>query len=251
MKGIYKNPPAKTLFIDFEVSPHFGGFYDGYETTPISIDRLQWVMSVAFKWFGEDKVYVYGQSDFPLWKKDRFDDTEVVRKAWEAMNKAEIVVAHNAKKFDIKKANTRFLMDDLGPTRPYKVVDTLQVARRYFSFPKNSLNELSKYFEIGGKSEKTHSDLWQKCINGDRGAWKSMKEYNVHDVELLELIYRRMLPFVDPFPVVHPDNGKCRACGGSNFIKRGFRYKKGGQEAQSIQCTGCGKYDHTPYRKPE
>lgn len=246
IKGIFDNPPAKTLFIDWEVSPHFGGFYDGYETTPVTIDKLQWSMSVAFKWLGQDKIYCYAQPDFPEWKTDKFDDSGLVRKAWEAINQADIVVAHNARKFDIKKGNTRFLMNHLGPTKPVKVIDTLQIARKYFGFPRNSLNELAKYAGIGEKLEKSHKSLLQDCLNGNQRAWHDMKSYNKHDVVLLEGLYRWMLPFVQPFPIVHSDNGKCRKCGGGSFQNRGFSYLASGGKKQQKMCLGCGSYKTDP-----
>lgn len=230
------------MLIDLEVSPNFGAFYDRYETTPIHIDRYQWIMCAAWKWLDEDKVYIYAQPDFSDWKKDKFSDLGIVKKLHKAMSEADIVVAHNAKKFDLRKANTRFVLNDLDSPRPFKVIDTLQIARRHFGFIGNSLNDLCIQLGIGKKKEKTHSDLWQACMNGDKSAWKHMKEYNKHDIILLEGIYKRLYRFIENFPITHMNDGKCRRCGSSNLVKRGFSFTKTSTR-QRLQCVSCGSWD--------
>jgi len=232
---------AKTLIFDIELSPNLAWVYQKYETDVLDFDKYQWVQSVSFKWLGKDKTYTYIQPDFPEWNNDKFDDSGPLKKLYEAIEQSEIVVGHNVKKFDIKKINTRFLIKGMSPPRPYKVVDTLTVARSKFGFVGNSLNDLSIQLGIGQKLEKGVSQLWKKCINGDLKAWEHMRKYNRQDVLLTEKIYKILLPWMEPFPVVHIDNGKCRKCQGNHLIKRGHAYTKKGQ-FHRLQCVGCGSW---------
>ena len=158
------------------------------------------------------------------------------------IDQADIIVAHNLKKFDLKKANTRFLLNDLDPPRPTKVLDTLTIARSKFGFIGNSLEDLGIQLGIGAKTEKKHGDLWFSCYNGsDMKAWKDMKKYNVQDVILLEKIFTKFLPWVSPYPVVSIDDGTCRKCGSSKSIRRGFEYTAKGRK-QRYKCLSCGSW---------
>lgn len=242
---------AKTLFIDLEMSPNIGYAYDKYETTLISIDHYSHIQCAAFKWGHKDKVEVYAQSDFPEWKKDRFDDSRLVEILLKTVDSADIVVAHNAKKFDIKKLNTRAIVNNFDPIRKPIVVDTLQVARTHFGFTGNSLDDLGTQLGLGSKVEKSYKGLWKLCMSGDKSAWKDMKEYNIGDIVLLERLYQKFLPWINPFPRVKMDNGKCPKCSSSNFKRNGWKYTRHA-ETQRYQCLGCGDpniYGLTTIRK--
>lgn len=197
------------------------------------------IQSFAWKWSNEDTIHCLALCDFPLYKKQPHNDVELVKKLHSLFSQADIVIAHNGLAFDIKRSNSRFLVHGLRPPRPYKTVDTLKVARRYFGFFGNSLDELARIFKLGRKEEKGVKELWKKCYDGDRKAWIAMKRYNKMDVELLEGIYRKMLPYINPFPRVRMDNGKCPKCSSTSFKKNGMKYGKN-WECQRYACLECG-----------
>jgi len=239
---------SKVLLFDLEISPIIGYAYKRWEANLIDVDHEQHIQSFSYKWLGEKKVYCFAQPDFPQWKKDRFDDSALAQKLNEVLSQAEIVVAHNLKKFDAKQANTSFIRNDISPPRPYKTIDTLQVAKKYFKFSSNSLNELGKQLKVGQKLEKGVPQLWKLCMNGDKKAWGFMKAYNKQDVLLLEKIYLKLRPWIESYPVTHLDNGTCRKCGSNHLIKRGFVYRVKGT-AHKLQCRSCGSWTQSDFKK--
>lgn len=60
----------------------------------------------------------------------REDDRDIISSLWDLINKADIVVTHNGNRFDIPRINSRFIIHDLPPTKPYFSIDTCQVAKR-------------------------------------------------------------------------------------------------------------------------
>lgn len=76
------------------------------------------------------------------------------------------MIAHNGKKFDIPKINTRFIINGLNPPSPYKQIDTLEVARKQFGFSSNSLDALATFFGFDNKDPHDFI-LWKSCLNGD------------------------------------------------------------------------------------
>ena len=80
-------------------------------------------MSWSAKWLYDDKIL----SDVltPKEAKER-NDKRIIKSVWKLLNEADIVIAHNGDKFDLKKLKARFLSNGFVPPMPYKTVDTLK-----------------------------------------------------------------------------------------------------------------------------
>lgn len=224
---------AKILFFDIETSPSLAYVWQAYDANVISFERDWDILSFAWKWLGDKEVQVLGQDD----------DNTLIEKLWELFDKADVIVAHNCDAFDVKKSNTMFLLHGLQPPRPYKTVDTLKVAKKYFKFDRNNLNELARYLGLGEKRDNPGFKMWLGCIKGDPESWKLMKEYNKHDVLLLEQVYLALRPWHSGHPNLNLYDGEeaCPTCGSESFHRRGFSYAKV-QIRQRFHCNDCGAW---------
>jgi DNA polymerase III epsilon subunit-like protein len=158
------------------------------------------VLGIGWKWAHEKQVHWIGQNETSTFAKDKINDFEVIRVAWELLDEADVVIAHNGKQFDIKKLNTRFLLHGLTPPAPYAVLDTKLIARRYFGFTSNKLDELSRQLDKERKLTHTGKKLWFDCMEGDEKAWRLMGKYCKQDVLLLEKKYKSFLPWTEQHP---------------------------------------------------
>lgn len=228
----------KIALFDIEVAPSLGWVWQKWETNVIEFDKEWYMLSFSYKWLG-GKTRVVALPDFPRYKKDPEDDTEVVRKLWELFNEADILIAHNGKAFDVRKANSRFIQLGLTPPSPYKVIDTLLLARRFFKFSSNKLDDLSKDLGLGSKVETGGYSLWRDCMRGDLRAWNLMKKYNKQDTELLERVYLRLLPWSKE-STTHKSE-VCTKCNSVNLIRRGYHVLTG-MRYQRLQCKSCGSW---------
>ena len=186
---------------------------------------------------------MFALPDYPGYKKDKENDGALVKHLHEFLDQADVVIAHNGDNFDIKKCNARFIFHGLTPPSPYQTVDTLKIARRHFEFDSNRLDALAKYFGIGGKLPHTGKHLWLGCMSGDLKAWKMMRQYNVHDVDLLEEVYEKLRPWSTNHPNfnLYTRETACPVCQGKKFQKRGHLMTRTGQKPR-LQCTTCGKW---------
>jgi uncharacterized protein YprB with RNaseH-like and TPR domain len=107
---------------------------------------------------------------------------------------ADFVVSHNGQSFDCCKINARCLDHGLPPPSPYTVIDTLRIARRVFGFNSNKPDELSRQLSLGRKMDNGGIALWAGCMSGDKATWKTLKDYNRGDVELLENSISKFVP---------------------------------------------------------
>jgi hypothetical protein len=175
------------------------------------------------------------------------DDTRIVASLAEHMREAEVVIAHNAKRFDQPRVNGRLMVLELEPLTPVRVVDTLSLARKSFDLAYNSLDYLADILFHDHKI-KTEFDLWRRVVRGDQQAIDKMVRYNRKDVRLLEKVFLRMRPYVRGLPRMavpsYDREHACPFCAGADLMKRGF-HETNVSRFQTWQCNTCGRYSRT------
>ena len=127
---------AKVLIFDIETSPNLAYVWGKWKQNIYSGQFLEksYIMSFAAKWLDNDEIIYFDNR--------HNNDKQLVRELYKLLDEADVVVAHNGKKFDLPRVLGRGLVHGLMPPSPYHVVDTLLVARRRFGFLSNSLADL-------------------------------------------------------------------------------------------------------------
>lgn len=228
------------LFLDIETSPNLAYVWGMWEQNVIEFEREWYVMCFSAKWENGEHI-TKGLPDYRGYKKGSEDDEKLVKELWHLLDKADMVVAHNGDQFDLKKINARFSFYNLTPPAPYKTVDTKKVAKRYFGFNSNKLDNLGEHLGLGRKVKHEGFELWKACMAGDSKAWRTMKLYNKQDVVLLEKIYNHFLPWISNHPNagMFEEGTRCPKCGGEKLQKRGFALNQT-TRYQRVQCQDCG-----------
>jgi uncharacterized protein YprB with RNaseH-like and TPR domain len=229
----------KILFFDIETSPLEVAVWQRYNIDRVIAVRKDWqLMSVAWQWQGDRTVSAYGRDDFRC-KTDK----ALTQFIWKLFDKADILVAHNGRKFDIPKVQGKFVEHKLAPPSPSQIVDTCQQSKKHFGFSSNSLNDICQLLGIG-KKVKVDFDVWDDCLANKPGAWDRLKKYNAQDVRLLHELYHTLMPYMSPHPNVAlmqdlPDG--CPTCGSTHMQRRGVSVTDGQRYAR-YQCQKCGKW---------
>lgn len=239
------------LYFDIESAPNLGYTWGKYEQNVLSYEREGYMLCFAYAW-NDGKVKVVSLPDFGSFKKDQTNDYELVKALWELLNKADIVIAHNAKQFDIKYTNGRFLKHDLPSPDNYQVVDTLLVARNKFKLNSNKLDDLGKLLNLGGKKDTGGFELWLGCMANNEHSWSKMKKYNKHDVVLLRDVYKKLRGWMSKHPNMNvidqtADVAKCSVCQSEHLVKKGFE-PLGNQSRQRWKCRACGANLYTGHK---
>lgn len=236
---------ARVLIYDIETAPIIGTTWGKYEQNLIWSIQDWYMLCFAYKWLGDKKTNVVAQPDFKGYKSGSTDDKAVIQKLWELFEEADIVVAHNGNSFDQKKSQARMIYHGLQPPAPYKQIDTKLVARRYFSFTSNKLDDLGEHLGLGRKIQTGGHELWRQCMAGDMKAWRKMKRYNKQDVILLEKVYLHLRPWITNHPSRSVLDGRpkaCDNCGGQRLHQHTKKtISKVGYRMQ-YKCYDCGAY---------
>lgn len=227
----------KVLYLDIETSPHLADVW-GLFNQNISLSQLRapsGMICVTGKFHGQRPKFF---SNFYQ------SHDEMLAGIHGMMDASDVIVTYNGKSFDIPILQREFLLGGFPPPAPSRQVDLYRVVRSNFKFASNKLAFVSKALGLEGKVEHSGHDLWVKCMNGDRKAWKLMMKYNVQDVVLLEEMYEKLKPWIWNGPnaqLYGAGEDTCPGCGSGDLRREGFAYLTAGRY-QRWQCRSCGAW---------
>lgn len=220
-------------------------YYDIETTLAKSYHFQQWGVNLSQKQKIQEShllshSWCWGESDIvgSILTRDEVlehDPERLVLECWSLLDNADVVVAHNGKRYDIRKVNGYFLQYGLPPPSPYKVIDTLQIAKSKFNLPFNSLAYLAEFLGVTQKIDTGGLDLWIRCDQGDQEALDKMLEYNIGDIDTLREVHKRLIAWdnngVNMANYEDEHDAVCTNCGSDDI--------------QSVE----GKFVHTVQRK--
>lgn len=233
----------KVLLIDVETAPIIAWVWDIWDqNVGLNQIRSDWhLLSFSAKWLGESKIIYKDQRN----AKNIEDDKALLKEVWKLMDEADVIVGQNSKKFDTKKLNARFILNDMKPPSSYKHIDTLVIAKKHFAFTSNKLEYMSDKLCVKYKKQTKRKyagfELWKECLAGNKDAWREMRHYNEYDVLALEELYTKLIPWdnsVNFNLYIDSEVNKC-TCGSEDFSKNGFFYSAAGKY-QRYKCVECG-----------
>ena len=179
---------SKILIYDIETSYNIvKSWRVGYNLNinPQDIVKERAIICISYKWHGEDEIHNI------QWDKNQCD-RNLVKEFINILNEADMIVAHNGDRYDLKFIKTRAIKHDLPMLVNYPQFDTLKVAKKKFSFNSNKLDYISEYLGFGNKI-KTDMSLWDRIIfDKSSKAMDEMIDYCNKDVVLLEKVYDKL-----------------------------------------------------------
>lgn len=236
----------RILVLDIETAP-IEAFVWGLWEQNVGLDfiKTEWSMlAFAARWMDEKKT-IYADTGGRGAGKVR-DDKALTQQIRGLLEEADIVVAQNGKRFDIRKINARMVIHGFGPPAPYRVVDTMIEARKYFAFTSQKLAWTSKYLTDSPKSEHKKFpgfELWVECLRDNPKAWAEMRKYNCQDVISTLKVYLKLRPWINNHPNIgmhdSADKPNCPKCGSRDLQMRGDAVTQQGRYNR-YQCQSCG-----------
>lgn len=170
----------------------------------------EWPRSIcaAAKWYGEKEV---------MFSSEWGDGAEgFMRQTWEWFDQADIVIGHNMDSFDQKHLRGAWLELGWTPPSPWRVVDTLKIARAEFNYESNTLDALCQRLGVKAKVDKYDANVAQAALDGDEKAQKRLRKYNIGDIHASEGLYDRLRPYIRNHPHLSMWTGNpfgCPNCG--------------------------------------
>ena len=175
------------------------------------------IISIAWKWLGEDEVKTL------VWSKSHCDK-KLVKDFLLEYNKANMVIGQNNDKFDNRWVNARAAKHGLHINTMIKSFDIMKQAKRLFRLPSYSMAYMAKYFGVTNKQSHEGIHMWDMIQDGTKEEQaeylQKMVDYNVGDIITTEELYLRLRKYMGHKVHKGVFTGKpkwtCPNCGGSN-----------------------------------
>lgn len=246
------NPNVKILFIDIETAPSIVVVYDRKPNfiSPKQVIQHGFPLSVQYAW-NDGPVHNMNLRNMGLLPSKRMagpnDCGPLVEHMRSIIDKADIVVAHNGKRFDLAKINSYIIKHNLKPMHQPALFDTMLAASRIPKFESKSLDDLTHYL---GLSRKHSGGFGYKkavqCMAGNDKAWDETEEYGDQDIVATRELYLRIRPHATGN--LHPNMNllfndtktRCPVCGSTNYKWQDKKKLTITQMYYVAQCSCCG-----------
>lgn len=226
----------KILVLDIEWKPTQAYVWRPFKEN-IGFDQIiehGGLLCVGYQWFGaKGKPSVLTEWDL--------GHEEMVRQTHELLNEADAVVTYNGDKYDLRKLEGEFLLQELPPVQPTTSIDLLKTVKKMGYFM-NRLGFIGPFLGLGAKVEHEGIRLWHKVMNGNRDAQKRMKGYCAQDVTVTVNLYKKLRPYIRNHPRLKiTERDECPACSSKQTQRRGWRFTRCFR-IRRLQCTSCGHW---------
>lgn len=187
---------ANILYFDLEVSKSkFYSYGARVPSTFLNIDDLiaeYFIIAWSASYVGQDKIY---SGCVTPEQARRWDDAEILKPLRDLMESADILAGHNVDRYDVRRINTRLLVNGLEPVIGKKTYDTLKIARNKFAFESNKLDYISQRLGFRPKDDIRNSD-WLKIVNtGDEATLKKINKYCRGDTRNGKGVLERLMKY--------------------------------------------------------
>lgn len=242
------NRKPKIVILDIETAPITGQVWGLFKQN-LGLEQIvndQSILSYAAKTVGVKGVRYESVEKNGVGKYS--EDRELCEKLWHEIDKADFIVAHNGKKFDMRKINARFIFHGFVPPSPVVVIDTLLELRQVAAFTSAKLAFLTE--KLTTEKKMAHAQfpgftLWKECLLGNAKAWAEMRKYNKQDVISLEELYlkTRMWYVGHPSVAVYLNNTTptCPCCGSTDLEQHGYHHTRVNTYDRYV-CNDCGRF---------
>lgn len=207
----------------------------GRRIRPDHVTEWPRTICVAWRRYGQKRVEFVAE-----WDEGGRD--AMLRRVWDVYDEADIVVGHNLAAFDSKTLKAEWAMLGMKPPRPWKTVDTLQIARREFRFESNQLGSLCERLGVPGKVDHYDPECAVRALAGSVPDQRRLRRYNRGDIEASEALFDAMRGWIPSHPFIgtHGDEKRCNQCSSNDLTLLPTTYRAVVLDYGLFRCNNCG-----------
>lgn len=213
----------------------------GRRIHPDEVTRWPRTICLAWRWYGQKRVEFVSE-----WGNGH---EAMLQAAWDVFDRADAIQGHNMDGFDKKKLAGEWAVAGMKPPTPFKVIDTLKVARANLGLESNTLDSLCKRFGLVAKTDRYDVEVARAALGGVKSAQKRIEGYNRGDIIASE----NLADFLRPWHRSHPhlglpgDDKVCNRCGSTDLELLPKRYRAVVQDYALFTCRNCGGHVRAGY----
>lgn len=182
------------------------------------------------------------------WGYKEQDSSKVIKAFDKLIEKADITIGKNNKRFDEKHINMQRLLHNLPPLPDWILYsdDLESQLRRHFAFPSQGLDYISHLLGLGGKVSMKFSDWVDIVEKRSKASYDKMLKYGKKDIEDTRAIWdhcERHFTKTAAGAYLDRENPSCSSCGSQKLHILDTR-RSGATEWVRFRCGNmkCRKY---------
>lgn len=234
----------KILFYDIETAPVLALIWRPGYNMSVNHDQLldgekNDIICIGYRWAHQKRAKCL------VWDNKKQCSEKMIQEFTKIVEQADVVIAHNGDRFDLKHINTQRLLHDQTPIAWPTSEDTLKMVKKHFNFPANNLDYLAKVL-LGSKKNPMSWADWVNIKLKKKGHEKNLKkmvDYCKKDVDLLCEVWEKIAPYcevkVSRSLIVNNNREGCPSCGSIHSHKHDKITLKSGKY-QRYKCQDCG-----------
>lgn len=195
LEGQQSNAEARVMIYDIETSRTTakvwwtGKQYINHK----SLKSEPAIISISWKWLGEDKIHA-------LTWDDNHCDKKMLQEFLVEYNSADMIIGQNNDRFDNRWVNARAMKHNLDIDTHIKSFDIMKQTKRLFRLPSYSMDYITKYLNVENKLTHEGLHMWDMIEDGNKAQQKEylqkMVDYNVGDIVSTEAMYIRLRKYM-------------------------------------------------------
>ena len=162
------------------------------------------VLCGCFMEYGEGKsrkVKTLRIDDTKSYKKEPWNDRELVCAIRDELEGADIICGWNSKRFDVPFLQGRLMYNNERTMSRIKHIDLMYQARYKVKLHSSRLAAVQSFLDLPDAKTEIKPQVWVKALTGDRKAMDYIATHCVQDVKVLDEVYSRLKHFVT---IIHP-----------------------------------------------
>jgi uncharacterized protein YprB with RNaseH-like and TPR domain len=144
---------------------------------------------------------VFRLDESPEYKKYPHDDKAVVIAIRDELEKSDIIVGWNSKRFDVPFLNGRLVYWNEYPMEKIKHIDLMYQAMYKLKLHSARLASVQAFLGLKDEKSEMKPQIWMRAITGDKKAMDYIVDHCRKDVAVLDEAYTKLRHFVQ---VIHP-----------------------------------------------
>lgn len=239
-------PKGKVLIYDIETSRAvFKKWWTGKHYLNASdMIREPKIISIAWKWLGEDEVY----SD--SWDEQTRDHEDMIKRFVDVWNEADLIVGFNNERFDDRWLTGEAMRYDCDIDKYKNKLDIIKEMKRLTRNPSYSLKFLCDKYGVQKKYSHSGIRLWNAIEDGTKqehdDAMTEMIHYNESDVISTEQLLVKLWRYFNVkihFPMLARSGAKhnCPMCGEDSTYRKA-KVTPAGTIQHIMECPEHGQF---------
>ena len=221
-----------------------GPLIDGWdiETTNLNAN-VGWITHVGVLDFSKNKPLLLSIQNTDAFKKNAWDDSDLVAEARERLEQSDGWVFHFGEYFDIPFFNTRCLLNGIEPLSKKQFVDTWRVSKKKLKLTNNRLATLAETLDLEDQKMHVSPKIWGKAMAGHIPSLEMIGTRCISDVVILKQAYEKLPEYIDTginMALFNPEGVCCPHCGHEDYKFNGYHFTPVGKYRR-FACKRCKK----------